>query len=232
MPWDDSLQTRVTSLLLSAVGDDGFVLAGGGAIRAHGLTERPTFDVDLFAVATLSEPSFAAAVQTGTQALVDTNHRVTVMRSAPLFARLLVESPGGESIEVDFGVDWRQEPPARLEVGPVLSLRDAVGSKTATAFSRGEVRDLLDVDSIRQSARFTDSELLQLATDYDAGFSVIILAENLERFARLNPGRTAQYGVTAEEHHRIAERLADWAQRLRAGTSGTGDREPHSPTCL
>lgn len=36
------LQSRVTALLLDAVGDAGFVLAGAGAIRQHGLTDRPT----------------------------------------------------------------------------------------------------------------------------------------------------------------------------------------------
>ena len=101
MPSDDSLQTRVTSVLLAAIEDEGFVLAGAGAIRAHGITERPTFDVDLFAAATLSEAAFAAAVRTGSQALVDIGHRVTVVRSASLFARLLVESPSGVTIEVD-----------------------------------------------------------------------------------------------------------------------------------
>lgn len=49
MPSDDSLQTRVTIVVLAALDDAGFVLAGAGAIRAHGITARPTYDVDLFA---------------------------------------------------------------------------------------------------------------------------------------------------------------------------------------
>lgn len=229
MPLDDSFQTRVTVVLLAAIDDAGFVLAGAGAIRAHGLTARPTYDVDLFASSTLSEPAFAAAVRTGTLALINSGLRVTVARSVPLFARLLVESPSGETIEVDLGVDWRQEPPVRFAVGPVLSLRDAVGSKTATVFSRGEVRDLLDVDSIRQSAGFSDAELLRLATEYDAGLSPTVLADNLERFANLSPARTAQYGVSPDDHRQIADRLEDWARSLRAGVSGTDDSEGAQP---
>lgn len=42
------LQVRVTTLLLAQVAEAGFVLAGAGAIRQHGFTERPTQDVDLF----------------------------------------------------------------------------------------------------------------------------------------------------------------------------------------
>lgn len=229
MPSDDSLQTRVTAVLLTAIDEAGFVLAGAGAIRAHGITTRPTYDVDLFASSTLSEPAFATAVQTGMLALIDSGLQVTVVRSAPLFTRLLVESPGGETIEVDLGVDWRQEPPVRLEVGPVLSLRDAVGSKTATAFSRGEVRDLLDVDSIRQSAGFSDADLLRLAKEYDAGFSPAVLADNLERFAKLSPARTAQYGISPDEHRQIADRLDGWARSLRTGTGEANESEGARP---
>lgn len=41
-------QRQVTTLLLHRVGSAGFALAGSGAIREHGITDRPTRDVDLF----------------------------------------------------------------------------------------------------------------------------------------------------------------------------------------
>jgi len=44
----NQFQTEVTRLLLEAVENSGFVLAGAGAVRAHGLTDRPTEDIDLF----------------------------------------------------------------------------------------------------------------------------------------------------------------------------------------
>lgn len=44
-------QRRVARLALEAAGEDaGFALAGAGAIREHGLSDRPTEDVDLFTV--------------------------------------------------------------------------------------------------------------------------------------------------------------------------------------
>ena len=51
MSGDQEEQRRITRLALEAVGDDaGFALAGSGAIREHGLIDRPTEDVDLFTV--------------------------------------------------------------------------------------------------------------------------------------------------------------------------------------
>lgn len=73
-------------------------------------------------------------------------------------------------------------------------LRDAVGSKIAAAFSRGEVRDVLDADSIHQSAHFTDAELLRLAQEHDAGFDRRMLAAQLDRFAHMSPARPTSTG--------------------------------------
>jgi hypothetical protein len=208
-------QAEVTILLLEAIGDAGFALAGSGAIRAHGLTDRPTQDVDLFTVSTTGEREFGAAVSVAEEALRGRGYRVTRPRSAPLFARLMVESEDRLVLEVDLGVDWRLEPPVRLDLGPVLSVRDAVGSKVAAAFSRGEVRDFLDVDAIRESGRLADSELLHLAKEHDGGFDDAAFASQLERFARLGPERSQEYGVEAAAHAAIVLRLGAWASRLR-----------------
>ena len=43
------MQRQVTQIALAAAGRDSeFALAGSGAVREHGLIERPTQDVDLF----------------------------------------------------------------------------------------------------------------------------------------------------------------------------------------
>jgi hypothetical protein len=47
MPLDD-LNARVATAALRAAADHGFALAGSNALIAHGLTQRPTLDVDLF----------------------------------------------------------------------------------------------------------------------------------------------------------------------------------------
>ena len=51
MSGDQEEQRRIARLALEAAGDEaGFALAGSGAIREHGLIDRPTEDVDLFTV--------------------------------------------------------------------------------------------------------------------------------------------------------------------------------------
>ncbi|MGI8535927.1 MAG: nucleotidyl transferase AbiEii/AbiGii toxin family protein [Mycobacteriales bacterium] len=40
-------KARVVELALAAAADQGFALAGGNALAAHGLLSRPTEDVDL-----------------------------------------------------------------------------------------------------------------------------------------------------------------------------------------
>ncbi|WP_140399939.1 hypothetical protein [Aeromicrobium sp. PE09-221] len=71
---------------------------------------------------------------------------------------------------MDFAVNWRADVPVHLGIGPVLTERDAVAGKLSAAYSRGEIRDYLDLDAIRRSARYTDDELLSLGHEHDVGF--------------------------------------------------------------
>jgi hypothetical protein len=45
----DAFHERLARVGLSVLGDFGFALAGGYAVQAHGLVERPSEDVDPFA---------------------------------------------------------------------------------------------------------------------------------------------------------------------------------------
>ena len=155
----DTLRTQrdVTRIALGALTDTGFALAGGSAVREHGITTRPTEDVDLFT----SHPdadAFSAAVGMVIDALRDAGYQVTQTRTAEQFARLHITSVSKASVIVDMGVDWRMNQPTPLDIGPVLSLEDAVGNKVAALFSRGEPRDYLDVDAIRGWGGFSDTD--------------------------------------------------------------------------
>jgi len=156
----DTLRTQrdVTRIALRALTDTGFALAGGSAVREHGITTRPTEDVDLFT----SHPdadAFSAAVGMVIDALRDAGYQVTQTRTAEQFARLHITSVSKASVIVDMGVDWRMNQPTPLDIGPVLSLEDAVGNKVAALFSRGEPRDYLDVDAIRGWGGFSAQPL-------------------------------------------------------------------------
>ncbi len=214
-----AFQRFVTTLVLDHIGSAGFALAGSGAIREHGITDRLTHDVDLFTTTATGPEAFADAVAAAEDALTKHGYRVIRTRITPEFARLLIEtSDVGEDrvVEVDFGIDWRNEPPTQLAIGPVLALRDAVGSKVAAVYSRGEARDFLDLDAIRRSGRFTDPDLLALAKEHDPGFELGHFIDQLQWVNRIRPGRTSRYGVDAELLDQIKTRITDWADELAA----------------
>lgn len=216
---DLAFQRFVTTLVLDHIGSAGFALAGSGAIREHGITDRLTHDVALFTTTATSPEAFAEAVAEAEAALSSHGYRVIRTRITPEFARLLIETsdPGEDKVvEVDFGIDWRNEPPTQLAIGPVLALRDAVGSKVAAVYSRGEARDFLDLDAIRRSGRFTDPDLLALAKEHDPGFELGHFIDQLQWVNRIRPGRTSRYGVDAEQLDQIKTRITAWADELAA----------------
>lgn len=209
------LQVRVTTLLLAQVAEAGFVLAGAGAIRQHGFTERPTQDVDLFTGPATTRDEFQAAVATARRVLIASGFEVTVSRAADFFARLHLSERGQQILEVDFGINWRADAPVMMSVGPVLSERDAVAGKLAAVYSRGEVRDYLDLDSIRMSGRYTDGDLLALGREHDEGFEVGLFAAQLSQLAGILPTQALEYGVTADAFTEVQDRTLAWAIELR-----------------
>lgn len=223
-----ALQVRVTGLLLDTVADAGFVLAGAGAIRQWGLTDRPTEDVDLFAGHTTTAEQFRTALDAAETALNDAGFEVSRSRVSDSFARFHLHGEGEELLDVDFGVNWRADTPVVMTVGPVLSERDAIAGKLSAVYSRGEVRDFLDLDSIRAIGRFTDAELLALGREHDDGFDTGMFAAQLSRIATILPTQAAQYGVTAEEFAEVQGRTLAWAVELR-GAAITPDAGSNTP---
>ena len=162
-------QREITRLALRSLDGTGFALAGSGAIREHGLVDRPTEDVDLFT------------------------------SDVDLFARLEGTTADGHQVDIDMGADWREAEPAVLAIGPVLSLEDAVGNKLSALYSRAYARDFLDVDSIRASAKFTDAELIRAAIERDPGFEVPMFVTQLQLVHRVLPEQVSQYNVDADQ---------------------------------
>lgn len=208
------IQIRAGKVLLTALESDGFMLAGGGALIAHEITSRPTDDVDAFVVATTAQ-RFADAVSRAVAAFRSEGWTVLVDRQVQEFAHLTV-SDAREAVAVDLGVDWFAYPSVNLDIGAVISLHDAVASKIGAAFSRGEIRDFLDVDSIRGNAGFTDVELIAMAKDRDPGFDTRMFAQALIAASLWSEVRAAKYGVSAVEWEGVAQRLARWGDSLKS----------------
>lgn len=207
-------QRRVTRIALEVVAKDQFALAGSGAIREHGLIDRPTQDVDLFTVQS-AERRFEPAVDRLIDRFSAIGYEVAVRRRQPCFAQLTVTSETGVQTNMDLGIDWRAEPATTLKIGPVLARDDAVGNKVAALFSRGEVRDFLDVDAIRRSGRYSDDDLYRLARRADPGFRLHYLAQRLDQVSSLTPALVADYNVTSQQLDGVKERLLSWRQEVR-----------------
>lgn len=124
---DEHLQWEITRLALGALQGTAFALAGSGAIREHGVIDRPTEDVDLFTSNT-DVDEFGRAVDRVRARLRQRGCMVDEGRRTEQFARLHVRGPSGDQIDVDMGVDWREREPVLRQVGPVLSIDDAVGN--------------------------------------------------------------------------------------------------------
>lgn len=222
---DLAVQREVARIALASV--QGFALAGSGAIREHGVIDRPTEDVDLF-TPSQDVTEFGDAVDQVIEQLRGSGFSVEQTRGAPQYARLHVATGDSRRLDVDLGVDWRHDDPVRLDVGPVLSLADAVGSKVGALYSRAEARDYLDVDAIRRSGRFTDEQLVTAAGDRDPGFDVAMFAQQLAAAARLRPAQVARYGVTADQLEAIKARCVAWAATVQQ--PGPATSSDHSAT--
>jgi hypothetical protein len=198
-------QREVARIALAGV--DGFALADSGAIREHGVIERPTEDVDLFTTSQDVTASSAAVDQVtaelrGSGYRVEQNPQSSTVRPPPCGQRRWAPSrprPGRGLA--------REDDPVTLEVGPVLSLSDAVCNKVSALYSRGEPRDYLDVDAIRASGRLSDDQLIAAAAERDAGFEVEMFAQQLADVRRITLADVDRYGVSADQLEGIKERL-------------------------
>ena len=189
----DPFQADVARIALGAA-KHGFALAGGNALVAHGVVERPTEDVDLFS----PEPGGPGAVTYSVRdALLDAGYDVEVTRlpeaSHDEFARLEV-TRGDETMHVDLARDWRQWPPVQLDVGPVLHIEDAVGSKTSALVARREPRDFIDVAAAL--GRYSRADLMRLAFTRDPGLRVVDFTDTARRLDQLTIVDFADYGAS------------------------------------
>lgn len=210
----DAPQEQVARLALAAASSHGFVLAGGNAIALHGIGHRPTEDVDLFT--NHADPgNFKAAVDAVISALEADGWETEANLGWQTYARITATRKG-VVVSVDLGLDYRSSPPTVMEIGPVLALKDAAGSKMATLYSRGLPRDFLDVYALVTSGRFTIAELMALADTIEANpMDRRMLTDRLRAIAHITDPEFSDYGLDAADIATIREQFATWAGELR-----------------
>lgn len=214
----DPRHRRLAEIALEAAGSEhGLALAGGYAVRAHGMGDRPSGDVDLF-TDWQRRADFPAVADLVINALTDNGFVVEVDARAETFARLLVtpkDEPGSESQKVELAADWRAHPPVTMSVGPVLHPDDAVSNKMAALYGRALARDFLDINAVLVSGRYSSEQLLRLAEAADPGFDRAMFADVLGALTQISDAAFAPYGVDASTVQDLRRRFAAWQIELR-----------------
>jgi hypothetical protein len=206
---------KLAEIGLRVAGRYGFALAGGYAVQAHGLLDRPSEDIDLF-TAWERRGDFAVAAEVVVDAYRAHGYAVAVTQQFDTFARLSVTDPAlpDHPYKVELAANWRALPPVMMDVGPVLHMDDVVAGKMSALFTRAEPRDFLDVDAAVVSGRYTREQLLDLAEQADAGFDRSVLAELFAMLPRYPDRRFAAYGADPDRVAAMRQRFAQWREQL------------------
>jgi hypothetical protein len=199
-------QVEVAQLFFSLPESAGFLLAGGGALLASGLSSRPTRDLDF-----AGTPGHVAVDHLADQFMrkcLASNWVVDPVQIERDFARVLVSHV--ESLIVDIVLDSPAVlPPTASEVGPVFAGLELAARKLAALFGRGEARDFADVYVLSQI--FERSEVLRCARLVDLGITDTGLAEAIRTINRFGP---TEIPLPVENVDGARRFFAGWADEL------------------
>jgi len=215
MPISD-LQREVATIALRAAARHGFALAGGNALIAHGVIDRPTDDVDLFSD---QETGVAAAADVVEDALRDAGFGIERRDSgqdlADIFAgageglaEWIITAPGGQQTMLQMAYFDRTRGPVTMEVGPVLDLDDLAGWKLVALLNRAEPRDYIDTAAALE--HYTIGQLIGFARRLDPGLEDRDFADAGRRLDAMPDRLFAIYQLSARDIAQLRDRFAGW----------------------
>ena len=185
--------------------------AGGYAVQAHGLLERPSEDVDMFTT-TAAGQAFAEALRAAIAAYRAVGLDVELLVENDSFARLTVHEPlSGRNSKVELGIDWRPYPPTVPDIGPVLSRDDAVANKVCPVLTWSGSRSTPPC-ATRPTPTRNSSSWPKLTTQ---GSSGLTSQRALNAVRRLPLAEFTAYGLRPDEARRLVDRMVEWAASLR-----------------
>ena len=199
-------QHLVTRAFFDLPESRGFLLAGGGALLATGLTTRPTNDLDFFGSSQL------APLREVVDGFIAHSERrgwsVTKIQFSDSFARLVVTDD--ESLVVDIAIDSPAIAPVHLSTaGPTFALDELAGRKLLALFDRAEARDFADIYALQ--TKFDKSTLLARASDLDDGFDVAMFAMMIRTIRRFAP---EDFHPAEDEFPALVRFFSTWADEL------------------
>jgi hypothetical protein len=210
------LHRAVAAIALDASAPHGFALAGGNALIAHGITDRPTQDVDVFSDEQGSVEAAAGAVENALQAAgFRAERRGETDDLSDVFygmgeglAEWIVTAPGGEQMMLQMAYFDRTRSPVIMDVGPVLDLEDVVGGKVCALASRAEPRDYLDTAAALE--RYSIEQVISFARRLDPGLTDRDFADAGSRLDQWGDGVFRAFGLAPRDIVRLRTRFAAW----------------------
>lgn len=215
MPISD-VQREVAVIALRAAARHGFALAGGNALIAHGIIDRPTDDVDLFSdqengvaaaadavEAALREAGFAAERRDMIGGLEDVFEGM-----GEGLAEWIITAPGGQQTMLQMAYFDRTRGPVTMDVGPVLDIEDLAGWKTVALASRAEPRDYVDMAAAL--VHYTVEQLITFAKRLDPGLEDRDFADAGRHLDQMPDRLFARYQLSGHDVARLRERFAGW----------------------
>ena len=158
------LQAEVWRVIGRLGKDHGFALAGGAALIAYGIIDRPTSDLDVVGPSGVTVEAFVEQVERELQSLSFRTERIT---DYPQLVRMRIHRDD-EELGIDIGVDCRSLAPVATRYGLLLDELDVAGGKVDAFVNRREPRDLDDL--IALEARHGLETLCRLAAEKDPTF--------------------------------------------------------------
>lgn len=194
----------------------GFALRGGNALRAHGLTDRQTEDVDLFTDREHAIAAPADAVEASLRAAgyaADRQDKTAGLASmweeiGEGLAEWIVTAPGGEQMLLQMAYFARTHQPVVMGFGPVPDLDDVLGGKVCALASRAE-HDYTDV-AAALARGYTQARLISLAAALDPGLTAEDFTDAGQRLDLLGDDRFARHGLDPAAVARIRGQFSAW----------------------
>jgi hypothetical protein len=205
------IHRRLAEIGLRVGGPYGFALAGGHAIAAHGILDRPSDDVDLFAD-WQRRADFPSAVDQVIAAYQSEGYQVHIDLRTETFTRLHLHEPShpDEQHRVELVANWRAQPPVMMDVGPVLHPDDVMAGKMDALYNRAAVRDFLDIDAAITTGRYSLQGLCDLAAAADPGFDRTMFAAMVRHIERFDDEDFAAYSLTPDDIAALRVRVNAW----------------------
>lgn len=203
-------QIEVARLFFSLPASKGFLIAGGGALLAAGLTSRPTQDLDFFGE--MGQVNINEMRAQFLRAATSRHWQCEVVQSDDSFVRIHLK--GTEEVLVDIAIDVAARYPSQISVlGPTFNHEELAGRKMLALFDRAEARDFADVFALAK--HFSKELILLRASELEVSLEPEVLATMMRSLSRFADD---ELPIDQSSTGEIRNFFAAWANELGSRT--------------